>query len=74
MKEHAAKILDIKRDFPDVSISDIITEYCDDHHQFDMEDFCDFISSTPTLKEFIKQDLIKFNHVTNPMLTWSNLF
>lgn len=74
MKEHIAKILDLKRDCPDTSISDIITDYCEAHPSFDMDDFCDFLADNTTLREFIKQDLIKFNHVTDPMMTWSNLF
>jgi len=74
MSFHASKILEEKTLHPDVSLSDIITEYDAEHQEFDMEDFCTYLEHNKSLKEFIKNDLIKFNHVKDPMLTWTNLF
>lgn len=74
MNQHVSKILEIKTKHPEVSLSDIITDYDSEDQEFDMEDFCTYLETNKSLKEFIRNDLIKFNHVKDPMLTWTNLF
>jgi len=76
LTRQTAEILMNKTKLPDTSIMDIIIQYCEDNHSFDMEDFCEFIllEENSQLKEFIKQDLIKFEYVTDPCFTWLSLF
>lgn len=76
MTKHAAEILQLKANHPKNSFVDLIDDYCIKYPEFDLEEFCDYIkNSNKALKEFIRDDLIKFNYVKDDIaVAWSELF
>ena len=73
-KGHCAIILQQKQNQPDTSIVDILDDYCDLHEDFDIEEFISLLSINPGLKEFLRRDLIRFNHIKEETDLWSSLF
>jgi hypothetical protein len=60
--KHINNIIEIKQQNPDISMFDIIMEYCGEHEEeFDVDDFIHELRSHKGFREFIRRDLVEFN-------------
>ena len=76
MRKHVANIINIKRQEPQLSIVDIITEYSGETPDFDVEELAKFLRKRENagIKEFFKKDMVEFKFAKSEESIFNQLF
>ena len=63
MRSHISNIIELRKKDPNVSVVDIITEYIENHPDFDFDEFIVLLKKREYagLKEYLRKDMIQFN-------------